>query len=114
MWQIVLAVLFGALVVIVVAVLLGGKGGAGRQEAGAPVAALAQLPWRAQVEPSGGVQVMGLTVGGRAASRLEQAQALPRPRRATRPSYGSVQRRLGEKKHTAARKAGRKVDEREG
>ncbi len=76
MWQIVLAVLFGALVVIVVAVLLGGKGGAGRQEAGAPVAALAQLPWRAQVEPSGGVQVMGLTVGGRAASRLEQAQAL--------------------------------------
>ncbi len=45
---------------------------------------------------------------------LEMAQALPRPRRATRPSYGSVQRRLGEKKHTAVRKRGRKVDEREG
>lgn len=45
---------------------------------------------------------------------LEQAQALPRPRRATRPSYGAVQRRLGEKKHTAARKRGRKLDENEG
>jgi len=42
---------------------------------------------------------------------LEQAQALPRPRRATRPSYGAVQRRLGEKRHTAARKRGRRVDD---
>lgn len=42
---------------------------------------------------------------------LEQAQALPRPRRATRPGYGAVQRRLGEKKRLGDKKRGRRVDD---
>jgi ribosome-associated protein len=41
---------------------------------------------------------------------LERAQALPRPRRATRPSAGSVRRRLDAKKQTGAKKRARKVD----
>jgi ribosome-associated protein len=38
---------------------------------------------------------------------LEQAQAVPRPRRATRPGVRAVQRRLDAKHHDAARKQAR-------
>ena len=40
---------------------------------------------------------------------LERAQVLPRPRRATRPSAGSVRRRLAAKAQTGEKKRGRRV-----
>ena len=77
MWQIVLAVLLGAFGVIAAAVLLRGWG-IGPETTGPSAAASAasELPWMARAEPSGGVQVMGVTVGGSAPSRLQQVQAL--------------------------------------
>ena len=45
---------------------------------------------------------------------LERAQALPRPRRATQPSRGSVRRRLEGKAQTGAKKRGRQAPADEG
>lgn len=77
MWQIVLAVLLAAFGVIVGAVLLRGWGiGPSTTGPSAAASAASELPWMARAEPSGGVQVMGVTVGGASASRLEQVQTL--------------------------------------
>ena len=45
---------------------------------------------------------------------LERAQALPRPRRATRPTAGGVRRRLDAKSKTGAKKRERRVSADEG
>ena len=42
--------------------------------------------------------------------RLTQMSVEPRPRRPTKPSWGSVQRRISAKKHTSQRKNDRKGD----
>ena len=44
----------------------------------------------------------------RLASRLSDALAVPRPRRATRPTVASAQRRLADKRHQAQRKSQRR------
>lgn len=42
--------------------------------------------------------------------KLQQMSVEQRPRRATKPSWGSVQRRIAAKKHTSQRKTDRKGD----
>lgn len=43
-------------------------------------------------------------------AKLQLMTVVQRPRRATKPSWGSVQRRISTKKHTSQRKADRKGD----
>ncbi len=42
--------------------------------------------------------------------KLQQLAVEPKPRRPTKPSWGSVQRRISAKKHTSQRKTDRKGD----
>lgn len=73
MWQIVLGLVGGVLLLVAAAFLLPWLMPPSREGASA---ATEQLPWQIQSRPDGGTQVFGLRLGGATPSRLEEAQAL--------------------------------------
>jgi hypothetical protein len=81
MWQIVLGLLAGVLLLLIAAPLLmparGPLSAASTDAAtSGPTAATARLPWQTDVTPAGALRVFGLQVGAPGASSLEDAQAL--------------------------------------
>lgn len=77
MWQIILGLLIGVLVLLValIAVPLLMPKGAADPNATAPSGA-ALLPWQTERRPDGGLRALGLQLGGDGASSLDDAQAL--------------------------------------